>query len=153
MHIRSMIPEDSAAVASLYGQLGYSSSLDAIHRRFAAIRSNPDHAVFVAAGADDAAVGVIHIQMLRLMESDAMAMIESLVVDERQRGQGIGSALVQEVERWAQERRAVTVWVRSPVRRSDAHRFYERRGYERRGTSFALRKRLSDEGERVTSQE
>src|SRR5438874_398951 len=103
MHVRPMVRADVDAVAALYTQLGYRSSPDQILRRFDPIERHPDHGVFVAAGADSVIVGVIHVHVARLLEADAAAMIESLVVDIHHRGQGVGSGLVVEAERWAHE--------------------------------------------------
>lgn len=146
MHIRPMIRADAAGVTALYAQLGCPSSQDQILGRFDAIGASPDHGVFVAEGVGNAIVGVIHLQIARLMEADAVAMIESLVVDTYHRGQGVGSALVMEAEQWAHRQRVAILWVRSNIARTAAHTFYKRLGYERTSTSFAFRKHLPRKG-------
>ncbi|HEY3676065.1 MAG TPA: GNAT family N-acetyltransferase, partial [Candidatus Tumulicola sp.] len=55
--------------------------------------------------------------------------IAALVVDESERGNGTGAALLQAAEAWARERGVRCIRVRSNVIRADAHRFYEREKY------------------------
>jgi len=65
-----------------------------------------------------------------------------LVVDARQRRQGVGRRLVAAVEAWAARRGLELVSVRSNVARAESHPFYERLGYARVKTQHAYRKRL-----------
>lgn len=57
------------------------------------------------------------------------AEILALSVDENNRSNGIGAALLRTAEEWAREQGARRVRVRSNVIRKDAHRFYEREEY------------------------
>ena len=59
-----------------------------------------------------------------------------MVVDERERGSGVGALLLEEVEAWAASRGATDILVNSHLRRERAHRFYERLGYDRTGYRF-----------------
>ncbi len=60
-----------------------------------------------------------------------------MVVDGALRGQGIGAELVAAAERLLAERGCQLVEVTSNLRRTDAHRFWEREGYERTSARFA----------------
>ncbi len=57
------------------------------------------------------------------------AEVESLHVDARLRSQGIGGALLDEMERRASELGCYRIQLTSNLRRPDAHRFYEAHGY------------------------
>jgi GNAT superfamily N-acetyltransferase len=88
-----------------------------------------DQGLLCAESDDGALVGWLHVQTRHVVESDPFAEICGLVVDERQRGAGLGRDLVAAAEQWAAERGYLTVRVRSNVIRTDTHRFYERLGY------------------------
>jgi GNAT superfamily N-acetyltransferase len=63
-----------------------------------------------------------------------------MVVDEALRGGGIGARLVRAAEEALAAQGCHMVEVTSHVRRTEAHRFYERLGYEK--TSVRLAKAL-----------
>jgi putative acetyltransferase len=60
--------------------------------------------------------------------------LKKLYVHRRERGSGLGAALVDEVETLARRRGARGVELWSDTRFTRAHRFYEKRGYRRGGT-------------------
>jgi GNAT superfamily N-acetyltransferase len=67
--------------------------------------------------------------------------VEALVVAERYRRQGVGTALMTEMERWARQQGATSVSLRTSLRSPLSMPFYEERmGYMRDGAVF--RKRL-----------
>ena len=66
-----------------------------------------------------------------------VAIIEDLVVDQGQRGQGIGRALVTFVERKALESgRVHAIEVSSDLHREDAHVFWKKCGYSPQALQF-----------------
>jgi GNAT superfamily N-acetyltransferase len=56
-----------------------------------------------------------------------------LVVEEKARGQGVGSALVARAEDWAIEHGALRISLTSALHRESAHEFYKARDYEHTG--------------------
>jgi len=90
---------------------------------------HPDNVVFVAC-ISKKVVGWIHVCINFRIESDSYAEIGGLVVDENYRGKGIGKLLVEEAERWAQEKKFTKLRVRSNVIRKNTHRFYLHFGYK-----------------------
>jgi GNAT superfamily N-acetyltransferase len=89
-------------------------------------------------------VGWVHGAEQELLESERRCEILGLVVDAEHRGRGIGRLLVAAVETWAEARGLGLVTVRSNVKRSESHPFYERLGYVKVKTQHAYRKRLSE---------
>jgi GNAT superfamily N-acetyltransferase len=122
--------------------LGYESTTEQLNARLQPILGHPEHAVFVAETGGAGVVGFIQIVVKRCVESDTVAEIVGLVVDERLRGGGIGRALVAEAERWATARGLDAVIVRSRVHRSRAHSFYERLDYRHLKDQRVFRKTL-----------
>lgn len=57
------------------------------------------------------------------------AVVENLVVDEQCRGNGIGKALLREVERFCLSRDCSKMMLLSSASRVDAHRFFEQVGF------------------------
>ncbi|MEP1031893.1 MAG: GNAT family N-acetyltransferase, partial [Alphaproteobacteria bacterium] len=70
------------------------------------------------------------------------AVIQSLVVDARARGAGIGRALMDRAEGWARARGLTSVALYTNVTRADAQAFYARLGYGKVAQSALLRKAL-----------
>ena len=129
-------------MARLATQLGYRSTAAEVRRRLGRILKQPGHAVFVAEKSGVGVVGWAHVFVHALVESDTFAEVGGLVVDERERGQGIGKGLMSRVERLARARGARNVSLRSNIIRKDAHAFYEKLGYRIIKTQFAFRKTL-----------
>jgi GNAT superfamily N-acetyltransferase len=104
--------------------------------RLATIVARPDYATFVAERAG-AVVGMAGAMVGYFYEKNGRyARLVVLVVDEAQRGTGIGEALVRAVERWADAQGAGEIVVNSRTDRAAAHRFYERLGYETTGVRY-----------------
>lgn len=117
-------------------QLGYATSVEEMKERLAGILPHPDHMTYVAE-LEGEVVGMIGAGINRYYEKNGVyGRLLALVVDEGQRGQGIGTSLVAEAERWLKERGAVSVMVNSGRQRSEAHRFYRQLGYSETGLRF-----------------
>jgi GNAT superfamily N-acetyltransferase len=110
----------------LFAQLGYPNDAATIERMIA--RLTPARQKFVAELASRV-IGFVAVEMRDELADCEGAEILALVVDETERGNGTGAALVRMAEAWAQERGAQRIRVRSNVIRKDAHRFYERENY------------------------
>jgi GNAT superfamily N-acetyltransferase len=126
--IREMRAQDIPSVAALCDQLGYPTSPEALLGRFAALNGRRGEQLLVAVD-DERICGWIHVRRVDSLESDAHAEIWGLVVDDRDRSQGIGRSLLETAERWATDHGLQTVRVRSNVVRERAHTFYARAGY------------------------
>jgi len=125
----------------LSSELGYPAGGAETAARLEAFLSRPDRVVFVA-DAGDAVVGWIAVVDRPLLQEEAGAEIEGLVVAAGRRGQGVGAALVGRAEAWAAERGLRIVRVRSRSTRSGAHAFYRSLGYEDVKTSLVFHREL-----------
>jgi GNAT superfamily N-acetyltransferase len=65
-------------------------------------------------------------------------LVESVVVAEGRRGQGIGAAMMRFAMDRCAEAGCYKLALSSNVRRVDAHRFYERLGFVQHGLSFSV---------------
>ena len=107
--VREARPSDAPAIARLLAELGHPAPEDEVRERVATIaRERPGHAVLVA---EDAS-GVI-----------ALAS-------------GFVAPFLHAIEEALAARGATSFELTSNVRRADAHRFYEKRGYTRQGFRF-----------------
>ncbi len=127
-HIRSARADDAEAMAALCTELGYPSSEAQVRERLTRLE-DVECGLFVAEGAGGELAGVIAVHTRLLLEDDPFAELTVLVVRQDARGEGTGSALVAEAERWARAQGLARVWVRVNVVRKDTHQFYESLGF------------------------
>ena len=126
-------------LARLIGELGYAIEAAEAVERLAAMAAE-GRAVLVAE-LDGAVVGCLSTSVMRVLHRPApVGRISMMVVDETWRSRGIGAALVRAAERALAAQGCYMVEVTSHVRRTEAHRFYERLGYEK--TSVRLAREL-----------
>jgi GNAT superfamily N-acetyltransferase len=134
--IRPAEQRDSATLARLIGQLEYEVSADDVSARLATM--DGEGQVGLVAELDGRVVGCLSTSMMRVLHRPApVGRISMMVVDEPFRGCGVGAALVRAAERSLAERGCYIVEVTSHVRRTDAHRFYEKLGYEHTSVRLA----------------
>jgi len=106
------------------------------------LERDSDH-LFLAARVDDMCIGTATGVICHGLYGgfDTYMVIEDVVVDEAHRRQGVASALVVELERFARERSCRQMIVLSESVRHDAHGLYGALGFEARWTGF--KKKLS----------
>jgi GNAT superfamily N-acetyltransferase len=149
--IRVARTEDAARISELAGQLGYPGATAETTRRLLEIRDKDEHGVFVAE-AGDGVLGWIHIVVVHSLATDKRVEIAGLVVDESQRGRGIGRVLMEQAEHWAVAQECYSVRLRSNVVRSGAHTFYQKLGYRMMKTQTAFSKELGLKTERLPAE-
>jgi GNAT superfamily N-acetyltransferase len=133
--VRDAQGADAAAAARLLGQLGYPTEPGAVAARLERLQIVGDRVVVAAI--DEEVVGLAHLQVMPTIEYDRpAAKIGALVVDEAHRGEGIGRALVDELEQEARGRGCVVLFLTTRAGRTDAHEFYRRVGLEETGKRF-----------------
>lgn len=137
--IREARPADAEAIARLIAELGYDMPAADVRTRLAALRK-AGLATLIAQRAKEV-VGCLTLDMMTVLHRPKpVGRITMLVVAERWRGEGDGSALVGAAEAWLKAKGCGLVEVTSNRKRTRAHRFYELRDYER--TSFRFAKTL-----------
>jgi GNAT superfamily N-acetyltransferase len=135
--IRAPQPADCTPIVLLMRQLGYEVTAGMIDEKLRPLASSPADRLLVATLHGEV-VGSISLHAIPLFHmAGCLGRITSLVVDERHRGAGIGSALLAAAECWFSTRGCVKVEVTSSDHRAGAHRFYQRHGYVRDGQRFA----------------
>jgi GNAT superfamily N-acetyltransferase len=134
--IRDARPDDADAVAGLLDQLGYPADVGAVTSRLERLRIVGDRVVVAEVDGQVAGLAQLQVSPTIALERPA-AKIDALVVAETYRGQGIGRALVEEMESEARVRGCVLLYLTTATRREDAHEFYRRVGLEETGMRFA----------------
>lgn len=134
--VRHATTTDADAIAALLAELGY--SLTSAQVAFE-LENQPDTVVLVAER-DGALAGLAAVNTRRqLHEAAPITTIDTLVVTERSRSQGIGEALVRAAESIARAHDACMLDLHSGLQRVDARRFYERNGFGVVGNHFIKR--------------
>lgn len=132
MDIGPIIPEDLPALSLLYQQLVPNDpAVEKMREALAVIQRNPNEVVLGAKikGQLVGTVLVVACQML-FGQCKSFAVVEDVVVDSGHRHQGVGTALMREVERWALARNCRYLMLITDTDRAEAQRFYESLGYE-----------------------
>jgi GNAT superfamily N-acetyltransferase len=134
--IRLAEPRDGAALARLIGQLEYTATAEEVTERLAIMAH--EGAPVLVAELDGAVIGCLSTSIMRVLHRPApVGRISMMVVEESLRSCGIGTSLVRAAEGLLAQRGCYMVEVTSHVRRTDAHRFYEKLGYERTSVRLA----------------
>jgi N-acetylglutamate synthase-like GNAT family acetyltransferase len=140
--IREAVADDAIAVFSLLQQLAetYAPNRAAFSESFDEfVSGSTDASIVVAVDASGSIRGYALTTVNRLLHTNgSSAQLQELVVDSELRGSGLGSALVEHVERVCRERGVKQLTVAS--RRSAG--FYERMGY--RSTADFLKRTFED---------
>lgn len=103
-------------------------------------RGRPEGLRFTAAYAGGACVAVAGWRFVTNTSAGRKLYVDDLVTDPSRRSEGVGAALLAELERRAVEARCSVLDLDSGVQRTEAHRFYFREGMSIR--SFHLAKPL-----------
>lgn len=134
--IRHMMLTDSPTVARLVTQLGYPTTDAQMAARAQQLLDQPGYAVFVAERAGGV-IGLVGVRLGHALEFDGVyGRMFGVVVDEDSRGLGIGTKLMEHVDRWLRTQGATVVTLTSGNRRTEAHRFYAGLGYAATGARF-----------------
>lgn len=123
-----------AAMARLVPQLSKSNPAPA-REQLAEMVHSPAITLLLAYTDAGEIVGTLTLAMFRI-PTGLRAWIEDVIVDDSQRGQGIGEALTRHALQVAQDAGATTVDLTSRPSREAANRLYQRVGFERRETNI-----------------
>lgn len=128
MTIRSATTSDSAEIAELSAELGYSVPQDCIEERLSRVLSRTDQLVVVAV-LDGKMAGWVQAHASDVLESGFGVEIVGLIVSHHFRRRRVGRRLVECAERWATTIGAEALVVRSNTKREESHQFYPSLGF------------------------
>jgi GNAT superfamily N-acetyltransferase len=143
IEIRAATPDDARALVPLFEQLGYPTPEPVIAAR---LQAQDERTIVLVAVRGGMAAGFVAVAIQDDILVGERATVLGLVVDERERGGGIGAELLRAAEHWAFERGATMIVVRTNVIRERAHRFYVREGYRLHKTQRIFEKTKPPQG-------
>jgi PhnO protein len=134
--IRHAEKTDAAGLAELMGELGYPTRTSEMEMRLDAIFCDPEYRTFVAV-ISGAVCGMIGTCCMKSHEHNNVGgRIIALVVSEKQRGRGVGRALIHAAETDFTARNIRRIALTTRLTREKAHLFYEHLGYTKNGFRF-----------------
>lgn len=130
MTIRQARNEDAPVIKVLLEQLGYPMDEKLVTDKLAKLLACEDHKLLVYE-LDRTVVAFISVHFVPQMGLlGDFAIIGYFAVDESARSKGVGYEMEKYVTLLAKERNCDRIQLHCNIRRTDAHRFYERQGYE-----------------------
>lgn len=135
MSIQEAELKDALAISILLGQLGYPVTEAEAFKKIWTY-SKPCYKLFTAKK-DEPVVGFIALHVYhQLHHNGPIGRITSFCLDENVRGHGMGSALLEEAERFFNEHGCIKIEVTSNKRRIKTHDYYLHRGYTQTSKHF-----------------
>jgi ribosomal protein S18 acetylase RimI-like enzyme len=135
--VRRAASADAAAIADLFGELGYPSTEEQVRTRLNRFERMPGAEVLVAER-EGTVLGVAGVSQTQLLAQDAPACrVTALAVAPEARRRGVGAALLKAAEEIAREQGCFRVEVTCRPDRHAAHALYRRLGFEERRYRFA----------------
>lgn len=143
--IEPLLESHIADLALLMPQWGDGVDVDptTLQHQIFRVRNGNGGEIFGAWTSDGTLVGYVQLREYILIGVDSFAEIVALLVHDAYRGIGIGSALLQKAEVWAQSRGLQHMILSSQVHRVDAHSVYLKRGYSHFKHSYYFTKNLN----------
>ena len=129
MSIRPAVLEDAPQITALLHQLGYPDTEQMVKRRLEVLDTQADTIVLVAENDRRQLTGCIQVVIANRLAEGPYGEIASLVIDENDRGHGVGRQLVGSAADWLMDHGMERLRVRCNAIREDAHSFYARLGF------------------------
>ncbi len=138
--VRDCIQQDFTQIIPLLNQLWPNKELnrDRILAVFCRSICSPFDKL-LCAEQDDKIVGFCALTLLNnFWQEGYIAYLSTMVVDEKDRGQGIGRMLIKKASEYAKSKGCASIELDSAFQRVEAHRFYENLGFKKRAYTFSL---------------
>ena len=128
-YIREALESDAAAIYELNSiEMGYQYNLEyTVQKLKKLLLSNADKIYVAVSG--EIVIGYIHANDYDVLYAPHMKNIMGIAVFSEYKRNGIGRALINQIELWARDTGAVGVRLVSGLARKDAHAFYCSCGY------------------------
>ena len=141
--IRMVEPKDAAEVCRICCEdLGYQCDKSLVKERILTLDVSRE-AVFIALVNDEVA-GYVHVEKYNTLYFETMANILGTAVSSRYRKRGIGRALIERAEKWAEQNEIYLMRLNPGSNRAEAHLFYRRLGYGSEKEQLRFIKRIGD---------
>ncbi len=140
--VRTCELNDTDAICKLNAdEMGYQYSPDETAQKIKLVLVDEKQHIFVAANNDEV-LGYIHAAEYELLYAPKMVNILGIAVLKKYQKNGVGRALLSEIENWAKNVGAAYVRLSSGEERTDAHSFYIKNGYELSKKQLNFKKRI-----------
>lgn len=141
INIRQVTIDDAGDVCRICcDDLGYRCDKTLVRERISQLDPERE-AVFVAVD-DDKVIGYIHVEKYNTLYFETMVNVLGIAVSLAFRRQGVGRALINRAEKWAEEKEITLMRLNSGIGRRDAHKFYRKLGYGSEKEQIRFIKRL-----------
>lgn len=129
--IRPSCSSDAGPLLPLMRQLRYPTTQTVLKEHISTFQKNPNHVCGIVAELDGVVVGTIFLKQYQTHDmARPVTQITALIVDESNRGTGIGRRLLLEAEQWSKERQSSHLVVTSMKENNlSARTFYEHLGF------------------------
>ena len=132
MEIARLTEHDLRSLAEMFRQFwGEKSSFEKMRVTFSKLATNPAYILLAAKQCDRLvgfAMGIICEELYG--DCKPFMVVEDLIVDKNRRRNGVGSALMRELEKCAIDHDCYQIIFVTEADRTEAHRFYKSLGYE-----------------------
>jgi GNAT superfamily N-acetyltransferase len=138
--IGEALPGDIDGIFTLLTQLWPDEKLNKenISRVYSDSMDNPDYFFLIAKDSGGKIIALAAYMLVHsLWQSGLLCQLNELVVDEKYRGKGIGTRLIDLIARFSAERGCSRLELDSAFFRHDAHEFYKSLGFENRAFLFS----------------
>lgn len=131
MIIREMVIDDIPELAQLYKQFwNENSCIESMHNQFNKFRKDGRY-VLLSAVENERLIGSVMGIICEELYGDCepFMVLENMIVDSNSRNEGVGKALISELEKIAAARKCTQIILVTEANRMDASNFYEAAGY------------------------
>ena len=128
--VRRASAGDAAAIYSLYRQLVSNPAVSISPEHLQRLSKSKHHFVLVAEKRNQVR-GTVLLSLCEdiMFNTQPFAVVENVIVDQAARCQGIGAALLLEVEAQCKASDCPKIMLLSSSQRTEAHQFFERQGF------------------------
>lgn len=128
--VRTARDVDADILRSLYRQLVDDENVNVTASQIRSLESDA-HTRLLVCEIDGQVRGTVLVCLCAdvMYAGQPFAVVENIVVDQECRGNGVGRALLREVERFCRSRNCSKMMLLSSTARVDAHRFFEKIGF------------------------